>query len=105
MAVFSLTDPFLKAASQLEKGIANKLIKAVLLFYRNPKHPSLNYEKLHGQAAAMYSIRVDQGYRAILQGATGVTVFHFVGTHDDAYRFADRAIPVITARLAGPRPA
>lgn len=105
MTPFSLTDSFLKSAVDLQKEQANKLFKALLLFYRNPRHPSLNYEKLSGKAAAMHSIRVDDNFRIILQGMTNSTIFHYVGTHDSAYRFAERITPVISARFVGPRPA
>jgi hypothetical protein len=78
----------------------------MLLFYRNPRHPSLHFEKLSGKAAAMQSIRVDRGYRVILEGGPMTTMFHFVGTHDDAYRAAETIRPlVIRARIGGPEPA
>ena len=105
MSPFNLTESFLRSASELQKEQANKLCKALLLFYRNPKHPSLNFEKLSGRAAAMHSIRVDNSYRVILQGGSTMTMFHFVGTHDEAYRFAERITPVIRARMAGAEPA
>jgi len=105
MAKFNLTDSFLKSACQLQKEQANKLFKALLLFYQNTNHPSLNYEKLTGKAAAMSSIRVDQAYRAILEGKQDWRTFHYVGTHDEAYRFAERVTPTISAQTGAPRPA
>jgi plasmid maintenance system killer protein len=100
-----LAESFLKSASDLEREQANKLCKALLLFYKSPRHPSLHFEKLSGRAAAMHSIRVDDNFRVILEGGSTMT-FHFVGTHDDAYRFAERIKPAaIRARIGGPEPA
>jgi hypothetical protein len=105
MRGYSLTESFLAAACKLQKEQTRKLCKALLLFYENPSHPGLNFEKLVGGDGTLRSIRVDDNYRAILQTGSGATVFHFVGTHEEAYRFAERVTPAIRARLAGPRPA
>lgn len=105
MTTFVLVDSFLKSANGLEKEHRQKLLKAMLLFYGSPQHPGLNYEKLAGKAASMHSIRIDQGYRVILEGPPASATFHYVGTHEDAYRFADKAIPVIRARVGPPQAA
>ena len=105
MIPFSLTPQFLKSAEGLEKDKTNKTFKALLLFFANRSHPSLNYEKLSGKSAALNSIRVDQGYRIILQITSTMIVFHYVGNHDDAYRIAQTIAPVIPARLRGAEPA
>jgi plasmid maintenance system killer protein len=105
MGVFTLADSFLRAACGLQKEQANKLIKAILLFYQNKQHPSLNYEKLNGKAAVLYSIRVDDGFRVILESGTQAVTFLFVGSHNDAYRFAERVPLAIRARIQGSQPA
>lgn len=105
MTSFSLTTKFLETAALLQKDVANKAFKALLLYYANPSHPGLHFEKLTGRAAAMHSIRVDQAFRIILQRCAAVTIFHFVGNHDTAYRFADSMAPTIVAHLRAPRPA
>jgi hypothetical protein len=104
MGGFSLTDGFLRAAVELQKEQANKLFKAILLFYQNRLHPSLNYEKLSGTAVSLHSIRIDDNFRVILQDTTP-TAFLFVGKHDKAYRFAEGVRPIIRARIHGPQPA
>lgn len=104
MGGFTLAESFLRAAVQLQKEHSNKLFKAILLFYQNRRHPSLNFEKLTGKAGYMHSIRVDDNFRAILETDSGVT-FLFVGNHTDAYRFAERAPAVIRGRIQGPQPA
>ena len=105
MTPFNLTAQFLKAATNLEKDKANKTFKALLLYFSNQTHPGLNFEKLKGRAAALHSIRVDQGFRIVMQVSNAMTVFHYVGNHDDAYRQAETIAIVIPARLGGGRSA
>ena len=101
---FYLLDTFLKSATAIERSHGAKLLRTLLRFYQNSSHPGLNYEKLQGKSG-MHSIRVDQAYRVILDGVPKSATFHFVGTHDDAYRFADKASSTIPARIGHPRPA
>lgn len=59
-----------------------KASKALLLFERNPKHPSLNVEKLSG--SDVWTIRVDIKNRLFfVWNPTGDTaIFFLVGKHD-----------------------
>ncbi len=90
MASVILHDSFLEAAYQLPKETARKVWKALRLFARDPNHPSLNVERLHGSASGLLSLRVDDKYRIILRDGVPAPDLLFVSTHDEAYRFADR---------------
>lgn len=47
------------------RGLFEKFIKQVTLFSDNPKHPSLNTERLEPKDLKIYSFRIDRKYRAI----------------------------------------
>jgi mRNA-degrading endonuclease RelE of RelBE toxin-antitoxin system len=87
----------LDSAYELPKDIARKVWKALSLLSKNPGHPGLNLEALHGKAEGLQSVRVDDQYRIILQPDPNVTRLLFVGAHDKAYQFAERlpaAVPL-----------
>lgn len=68
---------FLKNSSQL----ANKTIKAILLFVKNPQYPSLNLEKLKG--AKIWTIRIDRGNRIFFYWIDqSRALFIDIGKHD-----------------------
>lgn len=68
---------FLKNNSKL----ADKTIKAISLFTRNPEHPSLNIEKLKG--AKIWTIRIDQGNRIFFYWVEeSKALFIDIGKHD-----------------------
>lgn len=45
--------------------LTKKLAKQIKLLEENPKHPSLNTEKLEPKELSLYSFRIDRKYRAI----------------------------------------
>lgn len=59
--------------------------KAFRLFQENPKHPSLNAEKLSG--SDVWTIRIDKGNRLffVWSDEGNTAIFFLVGPHD-AYR-------------------
>lgn len=58
-----------------------KTSKAVVLFSKNPKHPSLNLEKLKG--SKIWTIRVDKGNRIFFYWIDQSTaLFIDIGKHD-----------------------
>ncbi|MBK7927446.1 MAG: hypothetical protein IPJ98_08130 [Bryobacterales bacterium] len=61
------------------------------LFHENPQLPSLNLELL--AASTLFSIRVDQKYRAILSRQGPEWRFLHVAMHDEAYRWAETHAP------------
>ena len=103
---YDLEDSFLKAAYDLPKEIGKKIWKCLRNLSSSPGASGLNLERLGGKADRLWSIRVDEKYRAILRRDENVPTLLFVGTHDDAYRFADRAPVRDHARInaLGPPP-
>lgn len=75
--------PFSKRAEKALSGLSaedrRRAAKAIRLFQDNPRHPSLNFEKLAGYGD-LYSIRIKQGHRAILRRVPGT---------DDEYDLLD----------------
>lgn len=57
--------------------------KALRMFAADPKHPSLNIEKLGG--SDIWTIRIDRGNRLFFVWEDESAVFFFVGSHD-SYR-------------------
>lgn len=46
-------------------NLTKKFNKQLGLFKNNPKHPSLNTERLEPKSLKIYSLRIDRKYRAI----------------------------------------
>lgn len=46
-------------------GLIKKFEKELILFKNNPKHPSLNTERLEPKSLKIYSFRIDRKYRVI----------------------------------------
>lgn len=66
--------------------LLNKTIKAISLFVRNPKHPSLNLEKLKG--SRLWTIRIDKGNRIFFFWIDESTaLFIDIGKHDKYRRY------------------
>ncbi len=49
----------------LKHDLTKKFEKQLKLFKDNPKHPSLNSERLNPKGLKIYSFRIDRKYRAI----------------------------------------
>ncbi len=61
--------------------ILDKTVKTISLFVKNPKHPSLNLEKLKG--SQFWTIRIDRGNRIFFYWIDKKTViFIDIGKHD-----------------------
>ena len=64
----------------------DKTIKAISLFVKNPKHPSLNLEKLKG--SQFWTIRIDKGNRIFFIWKDKETaLFIDIGKHDKYRRY------------------
>lgn len=62
-------------------GTRNKTIKAISLFVLNPKHTSLNFEKLKG--SEVWTIRIDKSNRIFFYWIDDFTaLFIDIGKHD-----------------------
>jgi mRNA-degrading endonuclease RelE of RelBE toxin-antitoxin system len=91
-AAVTVLDSFLSSAYDLPKETARKVFKALRNFVSDRRNAGLNLERLQGKASDLWSIRVDDDYRIIFrESEPHPPVVLFVGKHDLAYRFADRA--------------
>jgi Txe/YoeB family toxin of Txe-Axe toxin-antitoxin module len=88
--IYDVRDSFLDAAHELPKDMGRKIWKCLRSLSQDPGASGLNLERLRGRAEHLWSVRVDEKYRAILRRDDNVTTLLFVGTHEDAYRFAER---------------
>ncbi len=83
-------EDFLSAIVALPAAIQKKVTTMIRKFRQAPDTGGLNYERIEARDARVRSVRVDQGYRAILlapeKGAT--YTFVYVDAHDEAYRWA-----------------
>lgn len=62
-------------------NLLNRTTRAISLFVNNPKHPSLNLEKLKG--SEFWTIRIDRGNRIFFYWANESTaLFIDIGKHD-----------------------
>lgn len=86
MPKISLTTRFLKARKKLTKGnsaLEVRMEKTLLIFIKNPQHPSLHLEKLIG--TNIWTIRIDRGNRLFFVWSVNLdtAIFFHVGHHDD----------------------
>lgn len=81
---------FLKSLTGLPSERMKKIPKFVQILHGNPSLPSLHLE--HLATVDLYSARIDDGYRAILERRGTNYMLLFAGKHDDAYRWAERYI-------------
>lgn len=84
MIAISYSPKYLAARKKFLKNnskLANKAIKAILLFVKNPQHPSLNLEKLKG--IKIWTIRIDKGNRIFFYWIDeSKALFIDIGKHD-----------------------
>ena len=75
------TAAFRAALRALPTEVQGRCRDAYRLFHQNPRHPSLQFKKVHTRP--IYSARVSRGYRAvaILDGED--VIWFWVGTHAD----------------------
>jgi hypothetical protein len=55
---------------------------AYRLFRDNPRHPSLQFKKVHA-SLPIYSARISSDYRAVGALTGGMIVWFFIGSHAD----------------------
>ncbi len=79
-----LSTNYYRALQKFVKGNKRNAInvkKAIKLFKNNPKHPSLNLEKLHGKQ--FWTIRIDRGNRIFFSWIDKSTALLLdIGKHD-----------------------
>jgi mRNA-degrading endonuclease RelE of RelBE toxin-antitoxin system len=83
--IIEVSSRFHKAYANLPGAIQKKVKKAILLLERDPRHPSLNLEKIDHERG-IWSGRVDRSYRFTFQWMPGGLRLRQVGAHEQAYR-------------------
>ncbi len=84
MVIISYSPKYSDARKKFLKNnnkLADKAIKAISLFVKDPQHPSLNLEKLKG--TKIWTIRIDQGNRIFFYWIEeSKALFIDIGKHD-----------------------
>jgi mRNA-degrading endonuclease RelE of RelBE toxin-antitoxin system len=83
------TESFRKAYAGLPKYIQKQAKEAYQQFKRNPKHPSLQFKRVHS-SKPIYSVRVSLGYRAVGVMSGSEIVWFWIGSHADYDRLLSR---------------
>jgi hypothetical protein len=79
---------FLKSLTNLPSEKIRKIPKFVQMLHENRNAPSLHFE--HLRSVDLFSAKLDRGYRAILMRRQDDYILLQVGTHDQAYRWAEQ---------------
>lgn len=81
------TKRFEKSFNRLAPVLKNKARNKIKLFQSNPKHPSLNSEKLKPKYLNLYSFRIDLNWRVIFDYENPrVARLRDIDKHDNIYR-------------------
>jgi len=73
---------FWRAYSALDARVRAAARRAYQLFAQNPAHPSLRFKKLAGYED-VWSVRVNEQYRAVGERKGDTIVWVWVGSHND----------------------
>lgn len=91
----AMSEDFLRAFSEIPKGQQKKVREFIELFRENPRAGSISYHPVkNARDPDLFSVRVDQTYRAIVFHPSGsdVYVLTWVDHHDDAYAWAEKKV-------------
>ena len=83
------TPRFWAAYRDLPPDIQELARKAYRLFRENPRHPSLQFKRVH-DVEPIYSVRVSLGVRAIGLLENDQMIWFWIGTHADYDRLLNR---------------
>lgn len=83
------TPRFWAAYGELPREVRDAARKAYSLFRHDPKHPSLQFKKVH-TTEAIYSVRVTMAYRALALVEDGQVIWFWIGNHADYDRLLNR---------------
>ena len=79
----SLVRPsFWRAYDHLGPRVRDAARRAYRLFAENPSHPSLRFKKLGGYED-LWSVRINEQYRAVGERRTDTIVWVWIGSHND----------------------
>ena len=81
-----LTNRFKKAYQKLPTHIQQKVKKALRFLDENPRHPSLQIEKIKGRPDNIYEGRVDEKYRFSFQFEGADKILRNVDNHDECLK-------------------
>jgi mRNA-degrading endonuclease RelE of RelBE toxin-antitoxin system len=73
---------FRRDLAQLPPAIRRQVRDAYRLFAQNPRHPGLKFKKLPPHED-IWSVRINNDYRAIGRNRGDIMLWFFVGTHAD----------------------
>jgi hypothetical protein len=90
--IVALSKDFLLAFSNVQKSHQKKVREFFERFQAHPESTGLNYEPIQSvRDKNVYSVRIDQAYRAIMaKPAPNLYVLLWADHHDEAYRWAER---------------
>lgn len=81
--MISLTRPsFWRAYKRLDPPVREAAHRAYKLFADNPDHPSLRFKKLGGYDN-VWSVRINEQYRAVAERSGDTVVWVWIGSHND----------------------
>ena len=84
------TPRFWAAYRALPAEIRDLARKAYRLFRENPRHPSLQFKRVHA-SDPIYAVRVSLGYRALGLLEGDEIVWFWIGSHDQYDRILNRS--------------
>lgn len=99
----AINTDYLDAFANLPQGVQKKARQFVEKFRRDPTASAINYEKIErAKDPKVRSVRIDQGYRAIVVAPPlgDVYLLVWVDKHDEAYRWAENRVFEVNARGA-----
>lgn len=73
---------FWRAYGLIDPGARRAAAKAYRLFLEDPGHPSLRFKKLGGYDN-VWSVRINEQYRAIGERNGDTVIWVWIGTHND----------------------
>src|SRR5450755_4083830 len=91
----AISDDFLLAFSDIQKGHQKKVREFIERFRENPQAAGINYHRVEkAQDPSLFSVRIDQAYRAIVFHPSGSDVYllTWVDHHDEAYAWAENKV-------------
>ena len=83
------TPRFWAAYRELPLEVRDTAQKAYRLFRENPKHPSLQFKKVHDREP-VYSVRVTLGHRAVGLVENDEVTWFWIGSHAEYERLLKR---------------
>ncbi len=83
------TPRFWAAYRELPVDVRDAARKAYALFRNDPKHPSLQFKRVHNREP-IYSVRVTIAYRALALVEGDQATWFWIGNHSDYDRLLNR---------------